>query len=762
MRRLLLLLLVLYGAPAIAGENGAIPRQLLAFYDSRQAVSPRNTFIHRFLEMPANHLGYEIRYHDINDPLPTPGDDVRGIILWFDSGVDIPGAGKFLDWLLEAETKGKKIIILENMGISDEQRSTPGVAEKYHALMASLGLRDDTEWHPLTYDARLLHQDESLTGFERSYGPTLPPFGSTHLLPGAAVSHLKASPGNGEEAVDLIVTGSNGGYVAEGYVMYMQNVESPRITQWYIDPFAFLRRVLNMPFAPVPDVTTLNGKRIFYSHIDGDGWNNISEIPTYSKTQTLSAEVIRREVLLPYDDFAFNVGLITADVDPSCYGVEASEKVARDIFSLPNVEPSSHTHSHPLFWRFFANYSIDKERPYLSKYPSRPAAGASLTAAVASHFDDPFSQGGSGTQAHGHDVKLGRNDESDETILTKYYATPRSYACSPYNMEEEIGGSITRINALAPPGKKATLVQWSGDTSPYEEILTNAREGGYFNINGGDSRFDREYPSYAWVAPIGLQVGKERQIYSSNSNENTYTNLWTGRFFGFRYLQTTVENTEHPLRITPFNLYFHIYSGQKQASLDALKANLDYARTQDIIPITASQYAAIANGFYSTRVISIGKNQWKIYDRNALQTLRIDNAVDFLVSLSQSEGVLGYYHHQNNLYIALDPATPDPVITLINIDNKEGSWQDMPYLRKSNWIIKDLRNSKKSLTFGATGYGTSVMEWQTRPHDTYAIQVTRGTETLFSGKSSADENGLLTVSLGDVSATEPVEITLTQ
>ena len=47
-------------------------------------------------------------------------------------------------------------------------------------------------------------------------------------------------------------------------------------------------------------------------------------------------------------------------------------------------------------------------------------------------------------------------------------------------------------------------------------------------MNGGDLRFDSEYSSVAYVAPLARTVGREHQIYSVNSNENTYTNGWTG------------------------------------------------------------------------------------------------------------------------------------------------------------------------------------------------------------------------------------------
>ena len=132
---------------------------------------------------------------------------------------------------------------------------------------------------------------------------------------------------------------------------------------------------------------------------------------------------------------------------------------------------------------------------------------------------------------------------------------------------------------------------------PWEDPLRLTREAHVQNINGGDTRFDPEYPAYASVAPIGRPVGKERQIYNSSSNENTYTDLWMSNFHAFMYLKKTVDNTESPIRLSAMSIYYHIYSGEKQAALNTLLGNLNYARTLDIAPITTAHYTHIAEGF---------------------------------------------------------------------------------------------------------------------------------------------------------------------
>ena len=213
-----------------------------------------------------------------------------------------------------------------------------------------------------------------MMAFEREGPALLPPYAETVAIPGKSVSHMKVQA-QVEEGVtsDLVITGEYGGYVAGGYALFENQTvlvvegdkdkkhkkpeeeEGVLIRQWYLNPFHFLRTVLGEENEPKPDVTTMNGRRIFYSHIDGDGWNNLTEIKKYKKDNMISAEVIYRDVLLPYPDIPVSVGVITSEMDLACNGLQASERVARRILALPHVEPASHTHSHPLFWSYFAD-----------------------------------------------------------------------------------------------------------------------------------------------------------------------------------------------------------------------------------------------------------------------------------------------------------------------------------------------------------------------------------------------------------------------
>lgn len=765
MRRLFLFLA--FAAFPLAAQADSLPRVLLALYDSRDESTPRFTQVHRLLEMPANHLGFDIHYHNINAPLPELGPDVRGVVIWLNRGTKVSDTETYISWLESVIKAGKKLIIIESDGIDPAYRTSPKGLKRVNRLMKQLGLRDNDSWHTLTYQAKIISSDPQMVGFERELIAPLPPITDMAAVPPGR-SHLKIAPGGLVESnSDLVVTSPNGGYIAEGYAVLQDthsgngngNGKESWLYQWYVNPFHFLDLALDAGDYPRPDATTLFGRRIFYSHIDGDGWNNVSEINGYRTKNVIAADVLRQEIIEQYPDFAFSVGIITSDLDTACHGVAASEEAARTMLRLANVEPSSHTHSHPLFWRFFQNYTAEKEAPLLNKYPPRPALKSSPAATL---LGDAQQREAWRDHPHSHGthppVQLGRNEESEEEILSKYYHTPRSYACTPFDLSQEIEGSIRTINALAPEGKKVRLLQWPGDTAPFEQALAHTREAGILNMNGGDSRFDNEYPSYAWVAPFGLKLGAERQIYSSNSNENTYTNLWTDRFFGFRYLISTVHNTESPVRVKPFNVYFHVYSAQKMASLNAVRENLDFARSQEVIPITASHYADIVGGFYSTRITPLGNGQWQVRGHSALSTVRFDRMSRKAVDFAASRGVIGQRYFQGSLYVALDPDAKEALIALkpqknIGIYPQEA----IPYLVESRWSIKNLKNSKNSLVFSAQGYGTGEMTWMMPQPGTYTLRCLRQGQSLYEGSASSDGTGLLRVALG-CSGVEPVEI----
>ena len=62
------------GAQPLVDEpsQGPVRREILAVYDSREEATPEQTRIHRFTEMPLNHLGFTLTYWDSSALISSP------------------------------------------------------------------------------------------------------------------------------------------------------------------------------------------------------------------------------------------------------------------------------------------------------------------------------------------------------------------------------------------------------------------------------------------------------------------------------------------------------------------------------------------------------------------------------------------------------------------------------------------------------------------------------------------------------------------
>jgi hypothetical protein len=687
-------LLLLLPAVGTAQTGKRIPRTVLALYDGKEDARIALGPIHRLVEMPLNHLGLVVTYRDIQRGLPSLNElnDVRGVLTWFQSDEMADPIG-FLSWAESVVDSGKRFVILGNFGVSQDSKKRPTPQAAINRFFLKLGLRSEGGWRQITYDVKAIYKDPFMVEFERPLDVVLSAFEQVKNIDTRAQSFLIVQRG-GDPRMEshLVVAGPAGGYVAPGYTHY-SNAEHNRL-QWFINPFEFFRIAFGTDDLPKPDTTTLSGRRIFYSHVDGDGWRNLTELAAYRKSKTLSTEVILNEVINAFPELPVTVAPVAADIDPEWLGNSESLRLAKTILALPQVEAGSHTYSHPLNWSAYAGSK---------RAPETRSFGQVLKTI--------FSR---------------EEQEYGESTAKKGYSSPRSYSQRPFSLTQEVDGSISFINSLLPVGKKVQLLQWSGDTEPFEEAVARTRAAGVRNLNGGDTRFDRDYPSYAWVSPLGREVGKQRQIYASNSNENTYTDMWSDRYFAFQHLVRTIKNTETPLRVKPFNVYYHMYSGQKLSSLTAIVANLRYSRNQEITPIPTSQYAAIADGFYQTQITLLGPQRWRITNRDALQTIRFDQATFRTVDFAGSTGVIGQRHHQGSLYVALDASDPAPVIALkAQPDGSQVSAAEHPYLIHSRFHVWELRRSSDSFSFQTQGFGRGEMAWKVPRAGRFQIEVQR-------------------------------------
>lgn len=619
--------------------SGDVPRRVLALYKSYETFNavegqrPKDATlneVHLWAQMPLNWLGLMVEYHDVARGLPDEATMTRfrAVITWYQTD-EIDDPLGYLRWVGQQMKAGRRVVILGTLGALRDRRTlqAPNL-EDVSAALGPSGLELHGHWTANQRVIQLRHKDPQVMEFERKFSPGLPYYQQI-------VSHRRdnrvhltlARRDIPDSDSHMVVTGPWGGLALDDYVRYQ--APAPYGTQWWINPFAFFEAALGIADWPRPDVTTLNGRRILYSHIDGDGMRNPSEV----RPGASSGQIVLDEILSRYP-IPVTVSVVAAEVDPALLGTPETLALARAMFARPNVEAGSHSFFHPLDW----------EKRTRS-------------------FNPP-----------GH----------------------------PYSVDTEVAGSVRHIEArLLPPGKRVRIFQWSGATNVTEEPLRLLDRLGLPNINGGDPMFDREWPSYAKLAPLMRQVGRHWQTYTSASNENLYTNLWTGPFYGFRHVVETFRNTEAPRRVSPVNIYYHFYSGERRASLAALRHVHDWALAQPVAPVFTSEYAAMVEGFRQARIARTAEG-WRIRDHGGLRTVRFDGTAA-VVDLGRSAGVLGWSQHQGSLYVHLEG--PDEATIVLAERPAAG-----PYLASASHRVSGWRRDGRGLALTLHGIGAKSVE----------------------------------------------------
>jgi hypothetical protein len=724
-------------AQPLAEEPHAEPvrREILAIYDSREEPGPDQTRIHRFAEMPLNHLGLVVSFWDINAGLPSQErtENIRGMITWLRH----PPPAEFYPWAQAQVVRGVRTVVLGDSVLPSDGASLADA----NSLYAEIGFGLSGAIVDLTYGTRVL-QSDPLIGFERPLDPVLPPFPIVGAFGPDVTSHLVLEHREAGQSLasSVVLTSNRGGYAATGYFVY----EEPGIdrTKWIIDPFAFFQKAFGIEPMPIPDVTTLSGRRIWFSHIDGDGWNNASRIEAYRDKPTIAATVVLRELIAPYPDLPVAVGVIGADLDERYGAPEAARTAARELFALPQVEVATHTYTHPYQWSFFENYDRKLEERLIGPDETewKSVLGDRMRR-LARRLFPGLARKGPETEAKFPDAD-----------------PPRAYSDFPFDLDQEIRGAITAAEEMAPDGKGGTLYLWSGGAEPFEAAIAGTRRLGLRNLNGGDSRFDPDYPSISYLAPISRVAGAERQIYAADANDYIFITDGNGREHGFLNLEATINATESPRRLKPINVYYHMFAGERTVQVAAVRHHLDAARQGLLTPIAASHYAAIADGFFSTEIVALGETRWRIQHRGALQTVRFDDAADFAVDFSRSVGVLGQRKKGSSLYVALDEAQ-DEVIVALRADTSETAEREAPpYLIDGRWTFRDMRRHDCGFTVVAKGYGTGQMTWGGLKPGTYNVLVRDfDRKTVWDDVVEVGDDGRLALT-ADADAMNPLEI----
>ena len=307
-------------------------RKILVIY-SEDKKEKSNSLAHIMVSMPLEFFGYIPTLVHIND-LPDDTSIYKAIIVVLDKEVKNK---KYKKWLKKQIKQNKKVLFLSTFGLDD---------------LSFLDI--DTEYSKsLNFKLKKSRLKAFESKFEigdlRDYF-ILKPKNSINLL-----SFINAK----NQTTTIAAKTQWGGYFVNPFDEYISNGfgEKEHIVLWRVNPFEFIPYILDLKLkdAPLPDFTTENGKRIWFSHIDGDGFVNRND-----KNGKFAAEVLYENIFKKYN-LPFSESVIEGEITP--YGVYPKDskeaiKVAKKIFKLKNIEPASHSFSHPFDW-------VDEKHPRL-------------------------------------------------------------------------------------------------------------------------------------------------------------------------------------------------------------------------------------------------------------------------------------------------------------------------------------------------------------------------------------------------------------
>lgn len=481
------------------------------------------------------------------------------------------------------------------------------------ALLKRLGLIRDVP--PGTQTLTITHQDKTLIGAcEAPVIPKSRDLTAVSVLPNGPTPVLTLANAGGQVYTPVVV-GEWGGLALAPYILEVNNERS----RWILDPFAFLQASLRLPVQPRPDTTTENGRRIATVHIDGDGFPSRAEVrgTPYAGRHTL-------EDFIKPNPFLTSVSIVEGEISPRGmypYLARELEPIAREIFANPKVEVATHTFSHPFFMQ------PDKAKKRENFKPE-----------------------------YGLNMAIPGYDKID--------------------FRREVFGSRDYINEnLTTTEKPVKMIFWPGDALPSAATLKLAYDAGLKNVNGAETMMTKANPSLTGLNPLLRPTEGGLQYYAPIINENLYTNLWKGPYYGFHEVIDTFELTDSPRRLRGLNLYYHFYSSTKQASIKAMHDIYGFMREQHPMSMWMSDYIDRLHGLYQASMARTADGAWQIRGMDALRTVRIDPQMGW-PDLSRSQGIAGVRDLPQGRYVHL---SSDRALLVLRPDR-----DDRPALEEAN------------------------------------------------------------------------------
>jgi hypothetical protein len=354
MAALAIALVALSNAPvAHAYEVSPVKREILALYDGAREGNADATRIHRFAEMPLNYLGFILRFHDVRDPLPDPAEmtSYRGVLTWFAGAV--PNGSEYLSWATQISHLDLHYVILGDVGAE----VSPGNLQLVNRLLGALGLRHSGNFITPTLGARIIRKDPALIEFECKLDPVLPTYPIIDVVDRKvhAALTLETAAHEGRLQSSLVTVNDKGGYAAFNYEFRHQRAPLHQ-GKWLLDPFTFFRNAFGAEAFPIPDTTTISGRRLYFGQLHSEGWSNQSQIEFYRHSETIAAEIVLRELIEPFPDLPVTLDLRESDLETIPKSAMRARSVAQRILALPQVERPGRRSVGTVLSRFDSRY----------------------------------------------------------------------------------------------------------------------------------------------------------------------------------------------------------------------------------------------------------------------------------------------------------------------------------------------------------------------------------------------------------------------
>jgi hypothetical protein len=632
------------------GAIEVLPRRILIVQDRAADLPLDETPGVRDLATPLNYLGYDVEFADANATLPdiTP-DRYAGVVAWLD-GDELRDSGAWRRWVDARIAARVPVAFLGQFGFDAAEDEGPALD-----LQPVSG--------PFTEAISTVSRDP-IIGFEVE--PKLGPRDLTGVRVGSK-GHSLLRVKSGEQSVDLVATTPWGGYAMAPYtVVSLNGIGQER---WAIQPIKFLGDALRLTPMPSPSVTTENGRRLFMTHVDGDGFASRAEFPGAD----YSGEALYEQIFTRYK-VPMTLSVIEGEVGPKGLYPNISprlEEIARKMFALPYVQIGTHTYSHPFEWE-----NVDAKT--------------------------------------GERIDRGGGDTAFSLNIPNY----------KFNIDREVTGSIDYINSrLAPPGKKTEILQWPGNCEPPAIVVRKVYAAGVDNINGGDTVITKSANSWTNIAPIGVDKGPGAyQVYAPNQDENVYTNDWLGPFYGFTRVLETFDLTDKPLRFKPIDIYYHMYTGTKVASLRALDQIFATVLKQPVLPVKITDYTNKVRDWRSFAVARAVRpadaqgaqgtqqgtsDNWIVRGNGEVRELRWpgNNAPN----LQASHGVTGYTAGTDGTYIHITDGA-----ARVSFDTPQSAGaaagNKLPYIAQANGFVHGFKRTASGMKFDFGGYYQPFVE----------------------------------------------------